>query len=267
MNVIEQIYIYIQKILSFLTGSTECVCCGDKTYAIPLCKKCKLKVLQFEPFDSNRRCQCCRKILISEISICSECRNNLVKQEVDSNQKVQINQIRKSRSLDQVFPINTYLLWQKDLMFAWKVLGQRGLSIFFADLVFNAICSIKKMGFDFDYIVPVPIRPGKLKKVGWDQVDDLIRILKSKYKLSIADVLERISFTEQKKLTKEERKGTLGAIYKIKNEFDKNIQLNSKKILILDDVITTGATMEKCSVILKQNGAKQVYGLSLYNVS
>ena len=79
MEFIEKIYPGFQNFLSFLTGGSFCLCCGTKTYAIPLCKNCQSRVKKIESFSSSKRCKKCGKILVSEIELCSECRKKTEK--------------------------------------------------------------------------------------------------------------------------------------------------------------------------------------------
>lgn len=244
MDVFEAVYSGIQNSLSFLAGGSVCVRCGAKSYAVPLCKACRDRVTQFEPFFSERRCKKCGKILVSERGVCSECRVNTEKS-----------------SLDAVFPVHMYRLWMKDLLFTWKTDGQRTLTPFFAEIVYQAFRTIEENSAEgFDGIVPVPVRPGKLKEKGWDQIEDLCTVLSRKYGLKILPVLERCAGVQQKTLNREERKGKLGASYVLKP----SAVLSGKRFLILDDIVTTGSTMEKCAAILRENGAEGVSGLLLF---
>ena len=63
-------------------------------------------------------------------------------------------------------------------------------------------------------------------------------------------------------LSKKEREDGLGTEY----ELIENINIKGGNYLILDDVVTTGNTMNKCAKLLKNRGAKNVYGLSLFIV-
>ena len=107
-------------------------------------------------------------------------------------------------------------------------------------------------------IVPVPPRPLKIKELGWDQVDYLVKKLEKKHKeINVSRILKRRKSKVQKELTRTERLNNLkGRIY---------LQNNAPKTaLIIDDVITTGSTMEVCANVLKENGAQKVYGLCLF---
>lgn len=245
--IFEKLYSIIQFIISFFIGGTECVGCSSRTYSFVLCDNCKKKILNFSAFNSNKRCKICGKILISEIGLCNECKT---KKE---------NQI--AIYYDKIFPMHMYRLWYKDLIYAWKKENYRGLGLLFSKLYFDSILAIQK-SYQIDSIVCIPERPGKLKKKGWDQMKDIKNILSRKYAILIDDVFIRKSETEQKKLSKKEREDGLGTEY----EFIENINIKGGNYLILDDVVTTGNTMNKCAKLLKNRGAKNVYGLSLFIV-
>jgi ComF family protein len=105
-------------------------------------------------------------------------------------------------------------------------------------------------------IVPVPPRPGKIKETGWDQVEYLVKKLEKKG-LPVCRCLKRKKSKVQKKLTLKERKENLqGRILPA--------GLIPKKALVIDDIITTGSTLEVCSNVLKENGSEEVYGLCLF---
>lgn len=232
-------------IFSFLSGGLSCACCQKDCLGIPLCRDCMNKEFEIIPFR-EKRCRECGRLLVSEIDLCTQCRAKT-----------------ESLMLNGIFPLYSYRLWKKDLLYLWKNQDFRGLSVFFADLLFKAISQVKiDRDLDFDAIVPVPPRPGKIKKKGWDQIDELCDILSKKYKLTVVSPLVRYNSSEQKKMTKAQRKGVQGADYGLKDTSP--ILLN--RVLLVDDVVTTGATMDKCARLLKKAGIKEVYGISLFMV-
>ncbi len=186
---------------------------------------------------------------MSESGLCMECR------ERDGES-----------SLDALFPLHSYRQWKKELAFAWKSEGQRRLSPLFARLLFMAV---KELGLEKTPIVPVPPRPGKIKEKGWDQVDELAKILRKKRGLIVRDdILLRKSAGQQKKLSRDERLGAAGAVYDLRPEFRnlERFQDVPAEAVLLDDIVTTGATMEKCAWLLKSVGVQKVYGLALFRV-
>lgn len=162
-------------------------------------------------------------------------------------------------SLDALYPLHSYRQWKKELAFAWKSEGQRRLSPLFSEILFKAV---KELEMEETPLVPVPPRPGKIKEKGWDQVDELADFLGKKGLAIRKDLLARISFGQQKALSRGERLGSQGAVYALRPKI-KDIP---KEVILLDDIVTTGATMEKCAWLLKGAGVQKVTGLSLFRV-
>ena len=155
-------------------------------------------------------------------------------------------------------------------MFKWKTEEIRAFSPFLASLLSESLRQIKKnMNLSEIRIVPVPPRPGKIKEKGWDQIDELCKYLRYVYGFKIISVLNRNSFEQQKKRSRAQR------LEKIQNDYCINPKFNftkfstdffSEPVIILDDVITTGATIEKCASLLKNKGFKKVFALTLFTV-
>jgi len=107
-------------------------------------------------------------------------------------------------------------------------------------------------------IVPVPPRPKKLREKGWDQVEDLAHDLATYPPLKVYRCLKRKDGTPQKKLSKKERAVNL------QGKISTTAKPIPQKLILLDDVMTTGATLEACARILKQAGSTTVYALCLF---
>lgn len=230
---------------SFLTGGESCVSCGKKVLLIPLCKTCRKKLFNNEIKNS---CHICGKELVSEIEICSACRTSPV-----------------VKSADRVYPAVTYRLWKKQLLFSWKMQEKRFLGFVFASLIKEKLSKLNNGNFNDVYVVPVPPRPGKIKEKGWDQVDDVCKYLYYFYRINVLKVLKRVSKVQQKKLDRTQRLETIGNAYTFAGGLNENISLPSK-FFLFDDVLTTGSTIEHCSSLLKQNGFKEVFAITVFVV-
>ena len=77
-------------------------------------------------------------------------------------------------------------------------------------------------------------------------------------------MLQRISDTEQKKLDRRERLSTIGKSYALIKDAAK-IEL-PEQVCIIDDVITTGATIQSCAAALKSASVKKIFALALFTV-
>lgn len=235
---------------SFLNGGEKCIVCGQFAFVLPLCKNCSRKYFDVSKVLSQKRCQKCGKQLISSHNICMECREETILVHVD-----------------KMLPLFPYLMWNKEVLFLWKISGIRSLSSFFAKKVSEVL---KQM--QVQYVVPVPPRPGKIKKNGWDQVDELCSFLEYRYGFSILKVLERRSTQQQKKLNRKNRLEKIDSAYvvKEKKELEKSLKpfngVLPEKVCLIDDVCTTGATIEKCAALLKEMGGKEVSAITLFVV-
>ena len=115
----------------------------------------------------------------------------------------------------------------------------------------------------FDVIIPIPIHGKKLKTRGYDQAV-LMALELSKLTGAAADInaVKRSKMTEpNKKLDAEQRAANMRGAFVV-TESGK-IRLKGKDILIVDDIYTTGATVDACAEVLKKAGVGKVYVLTL----
>jgi ComF family protein len=102
----------------------------------------------------------------------------------------------------------------------------------------------------------VPIHKTKKKERGYNQSDYIAQgvnnILKKKIKY---DLIKRIRYTQsQTTLTLEERLANVKGVF----EINKKYNLEGKNILLVDDVLTTGSTLNNCAYTLISNNARKV---------
>lgn len=110
-------------------------------------------------------------------------------------------------------------------------------------------------------LIPVPLDQKKLKIRGYNQSEELAKELANVLKIPVlSDCLIKIKPTPpQMSLKKEEREKNLQGAFEIKNPD----AVRGKKIFLVDDVYTTGYTMEECALVLRDAGAKSVWGIAL----
>jgi ComF family protein len=113
----------------------------------------------------------------------------------------------------------------------------------------------------FDYLIPVPLHFARKRERGFNQSEILAQELSEVTDLPVLKkVLKRIKNTkDQTKLTPEERiENVKGAFTLIDPE-----KIEGKRIILIDDVITTGATLSECASVLKEAGAERVMGATI----
>ena len=106
-----------------------------------------------------------------------------------------------------------------------------------------------------DLLAPVPLFWWKKIRRGYNQADILSSIISTETGIGTRPLLRRPKYTRtQTRLSAEERrKNVLNAFVLRDNDVD------NKKVLLIDDVLTTGATVNECARVLKEHGAAAVY--------
>ncbi len=108
----------------------------------------------------------------------------------------------------------------------------------------------------FDLIIPVPLHIKKIKRRGYNQSDSIAKGLSKSTGVDWSSriLLRKINNPTQTNKSRIERIDNVSGIFRIENNF----RLASKKILLVDDVITTGATMNACAELLLSEGASNI---------
>lgn len=112
-----------------------------------------------------------------------------------------------------------------------------------------------------DIITEVPLHKLRKAERGYNQAEIIAKEIGRQIKIIHCNsILQRIRFTEsQTKFNISERKENIKGAFKLK----KQKLIKNKNIILVDDVITTGATISECAAVLKNNGAKNIYALSI----
>ena len=116
-------------------------------------------------------------------------------------------------------------------------------------------------GIDVDVIVPVPLHPTRLRAREFNQslllADQLSRHLSRP--VSATNLVRIVATDPQTTLSRQERLRNLRKAFEIRKPQD----LAEKRILLVDDVYTTGATLNECAKTLRKAGAGPVFALTL----
>jgi competence protein ComFC len=111
-----------------------------------------------------------------------------------------------------------------------------------------------------DYlIVPLPLSKKRFKWRGFNQSEILARFIQKKLNSRISfNLIKNKNTIAQAKLNQEKRKSNLKNCFEWKGE-----KLKDEKVIIVDDVYTTGTSLNEAAKVLRENGAKEVWGLVL----
>lgn len=236
----------IRQTLAKMLFPQICLICGcDSGLGHPLCDACFTGFLQkaesasFTKTDTEA-CLKCGRPLISSSVLCTTCRNAPI-----------------FSAIDRIIPLYGYNQQGQELLATWKIHGMRGLSGCFSRWL--AIV-LRFSGLPPDVtVIPVPPRPGKMREKGWDQIEELVSLLEKDCSVKILRGLRRTGGLQQKKL------GRLARTHNLKGYIEViEGQTLPDTVVLLDDLMTTGATLDSCAEALKSAGCRKVYGLTLF---
>ena len=243
-----------------------CALCGAALLAAReawygLCENCRnaIEAQWAEDHLAGRRCDLCGRPLVSERERCLSCRE----QTRTSGRRPRANAFAFDRAT-VLFP---YTGKYRPLLHAYKFGKNLAAGNFFAEKIQEALARARRGGSNtkaFErippdaVIVPVPPRPGKIRETGWDQVEYLVTLLERPgTAYTVSRCLRRLPSKAQKTLNRAERETNLRGRVLLKAPAPKTA-------VLVDDIMTTGSTLDACAAVLKAGGAEQVYGMCLF---
>ncbi len=109
-------------------------------------------------------------------------------------------------------------------------------------------------------LVPVPLHSVKLRERGYNQSLVLCKGIAEITDIPIASFLKRTRYTRsQTKLSREERQENVAGAF----EVPRNVSIEGKTLILVDDVITTGATTAECARALRNHGPKKIFATAI----
>jgi len=193
---------------------------------------------------------CKHKLSIHNQVLCVTCRHELPITNYHLEAENAVKRLFSGRA--SITNANSFVLFHKkgivqQIIHELKYKGQQQIGTFFG----NWYGSILKQNGVFehvDVVIPVPLHKKRLRQRGYNQVTTFSKALASTLSLKF----DETSFARVKNTSRQVFKSRSDRWQRLQNAFeviDKN-QLEGKHILLVDDVITTGATLEACANIL-----------------
>ena len=214
----------------------RCLLCGEwlllrADHTAPVCGDC---LGGLRPI-LGERCVTCGMPLVSERSNCTRCR-------------------AAAFSFESNVALFPYSGPARDLIGMLKFERRRRIASLFADF------AVTSMNGDREQlpIVPVPPRPGQSEP---DAVERVALSLARRHGSRVSRLLLRTGGAPQKSLSLTERRINLRGKIRIAPSMERRSL--PERVLLLDDVFTTGATLDECARTLREAGCSQVYALTL----
>lgn len=212
----------IEKIVN-LISPYECMICGEQDHLV--CEACWQANIE----SRVTTCFWCNS-LSPEGRTCKRCRS-----------KTSLNGVIVPFRLKHIV---------KECIYELKYYSNRESAKLLASYLAKSIDVTK-----FDFISYVPATGRNQRRRGYNQAELLAKELSSKCKIPLIPSLVRTKHVDQIGLNRSQRLET------IKNNFESINTYTKESILLVDDVLTTGATLNECAKTLKEAGARNVWGI------
>lgn len=222
--------------LTDLLYPRKCPICDEPTGGKLICAKCKMiPRLVCEP-----RCiKCGKHIEDNDLEYCLDCRTN-----------------------EKHFLTGTALYEYdsvSDSIYRFKNSGRAEYADFYTEEMAKRLGNTIK-SYKAEALIPIPLQKSKEKKRGYNQSEILAEGLSKKLGIPMRNdiLLRNGNSKEQKKLSREERQNNLvGAFHMAEND------VKLKSAILIDDVYTTGSTMDEAARTLLNGGVERVYFVTL----
>jgi len=216
-------------------------------------------------------CLVCGRPLREGGFLCSECESNLKRHEIHGphcyfcgaplgREKICPFCHGKGLTVDRIAAPYWYREEIVKIVEAFKYNGLKGLHRVMATKMAETIKKFESI----DYLVPIPLHKVRKRERGFSQTELLAQKLSQLTEIPVLKALKRVKNTKsQTALGKRERRENLREAFSL----NRKISFTEKCIILLvDDVLTTGATLEEAAKVLKKGGAKRVHGI-LYAIA
>jgi len=226
----------------------QCVCCGRTLLS-----------------NNNQKyiCQCCfDQIKKNSPPFCMKCGRNL--HYASLNSAILCKECNNRHYFfDQACSVCIYEGIIKDLILMFKYQRRVELKTIFEELMEDFFKTFHGTFSEIDYIIPIPLSPTKYREREFNQTHILAEITcKILKKSMLNNILYRTKNTKpQANLNEQQRTKNIQGCFKARNAE----VINSKNVLLVDDVLTTGITVSEAAKILKINNAKDIFVFTLAN--
>ncbi len=220
-------------VLDAPTRGCVCATCWARVTLItpPVCEHCGLPLASWRSLGGGH----------ARVGLCARCR-------------------RRASAIDQARSAGLYEGALRDILHAFKYDARRSLAAPLAALV-RQHAGVVLIGVDV--VVPVPLHRARERARGFNQAEDLARAMATAPRLPVRRALRRVRATRtQADLPAAQRHRNVRDAFAIARDG----ALAGRRVLLVDDVSTTGATLEACARVLKAAGVREVRAVTVARV-
>ncbi|MBK7630681.1 MAG: ComF family protein [Ignavibacteriales bacterium] len=207
-------------------------------------------------------CSCRNKLGLDQDTMCSDC---FAKIQRSTQDRLQREFNRKFAGKNIISDFYAPFVFEKDkelqhAIHSLKYQKKFRVGIFLGKVLAYAI-KTSKPDLKIELVIPIPLHQLKKAERGYNQAYYIAKGVNQILITKVSDqIVKRIKYTEsQTKMNLNEREENISNAFKI----NKKNTVVGKSILLLDDVITTGATISECGRILLEAGANKIYAASI----
>jgi ComF family protein len=205
---------------------------------------------------------CSRKLTPEEKCICSDCYSKIASAE---KERIIAEYRRKFAGKNIISGFTSLFVFEKDKELQHVIhsvkYGQRYQNGIFLGRIMGIELSVTLNEWGINLIVPVPLHSLKKAERGYNQSEYIAKGLSRETNIPLSTgILKRTRYTQsQTTMNIEQRAANMADAFKVKHPKD----AAEKRILLIDDVITTGATTSECGKVLLSAGAEKIYAASV----
>jgi len=195
----------------------------------------------------------------NERLVCEQCWNNLPRldQKLPENQTAPA--LNESAALKRIVSLWEFSDAVHRVIYEMKYFRKKSIANRIGREIATIIANDAEIS-SADLIVPVPLHKTKFRERGFNQSHLIANVISCIFKIPVENgILQRIKRTKtQAKLNADERRKNVADAFKCVS----GKGINNKTILIVDDVCTTGATINACAEVLRKHGCVKTIGLT-----
>jgi len=203
----------------------------------------------------NHSCICCDREIIdgTKFSLCNKCTEKLTSIDITNDVKNLKMKMHFDKSISFYVYKETIATIIKKLKYSNKVYYSK----YIAEMM------TENLGYfeNVDYITYVPITKNRLNSRGYNQAEEIAKEISNITKIPVVKVLlKTIDTKNQAELSQKDRMNNLKDCFKITSD---HVDIKDKNIIIIDDVFTTGTTLNMCCKEIKKLKPKNITAMTL----